>query len=220
VNHLRLLECSSPPPSQPSSAPLAPALPPDGAVPSEIDRQLGKLGQRAAQGDRDALNALYAAYLPRLDHWVRRALSSCYRTGADPAIEPDDIVQQAYLVFADLVLSWSERGSLSAYLIAYFPWRLSDAVRRMSDSHVRRSLDGSPTVLLIDGTVAADEAIALLQTLAGDLPDRQGQVLLLRIRDGLTWDEIAGRVGMDRRTVLRDWSRILNQLRASLIPVG
>jgi RNA polymerase sigma factor (sigma-70 family) len=218
VNHLRLLECSSPPPSQPRSASLAPALPPNGAIPSEIDLQLGKLGQRAVDGDRDALNALYAAYLPRLDNWVRRAHRSCYRTNADPVIEPDDIVQQAYLVFADLMRSWSGLGSLSAFLIAYFPWRLSDAVRRMSDAHVRRSLDGLPSTLLIDGTVAADEAVALLQTLAGDLPDRQGQVLLLRIRDGLTWDEIARCVGMDRRTVLRDWSRILNQLRSSLIP--
>jgi RNA polymerase sigma factor (sigma-70 family) len=218
VNHLRLLECSTSPPSQPRTASLAPALPPHGAVPSEVDSQLGRLGQRAVQGDRDALNALYAAYLPRLDHWVRRSLGNCYRTGADPAIEPDDIVQQAYLVFADLMRSWSGGGSLSAYLIAYFPWRLSDAVRHMSDAHVRRSLDGLPSTLLIDGTVAADEAVALLQTLAGDLPDRQGQVLLLRIRDGLTWVEIARCVGMDRRTVLRDWSRILSQLRSSLMP--
>lgn len=213
--HLRLLD---PPAARAPrcAASLAPALPPDGPVPADIDQQLSRLGQRALGGDRDALNALHAAYRPRLDHWVRRACRSCRRPSADPAIEQEDIVQQAFLVFTDLLLAWNGEGSLSRYLIAYFPWRLSDAVRRMTDPRQRRSLDTLPSPLLADGSVAADEAMALLEALAADLPAREGQVLLLRIRDGLPWTDVAVQVGYDRRTVLRDWRRIVERLRASL----
>jgi RNA polymerase sigma factor (sigma-70 family) len=213
--HLRLLERPSNPEPRPSSRSIVPILSPQGAVPEDVDRQVAELARRAAD-DRDALNALYAAFLPRLDHWIRRATRSCYRPSADPALEPDDIVQQAFVVFADLVLAWRGRGSLSAYLIAYFPWRLSDAVRRMSDPREHRSLDSLPSALLVDGTIAADEAVALLEALAADLPDRQGKVLLLRVRDGRPWNDIAGHLGVDRRTVHRDWQQILRGLRTAL----
>jgi RNA polymerase sigma factor (sigma-70 family) len=217
MTHLRLIE---PPSSEPpcGGRALAPAISPHGPVPIEIDLQLSRLGQRALTGDRDALNTLHAAYRPRLDHWVRRACRSCFRHTADPSIEPEDIIQQAFLVFADLLLAWNGSGSLSGYLIAYFPWRLSDAVRRLADVREHRSLDVLPSPLLIDESVAADEAIALLEALAASFPEHEGKVLLFRIRDGLTWDEVAAAVGFDRRTVLRDWKRILVQLRASLRP--
>lgn len=216
MSHLRLLD---PPASRPprDRGTLAPAISPQGHVPAELDLQLSRLGQRALNGDGDALNALHAAYRPRLDHWVRRACRSCYRPSADPSIEPEDIAQQAFLVFADLLLAWNGNGSLSRYVIAYFPWRLSDAVRRMSDARQRLSLDVLPSPLLTDGTVAADEAAVILEALAADLSEREGKVLLHRIRDGLTWDEVAKAVGFDRRTVLRDWQRILIQLRVSML---
>jgi RNA polymerase sigma factor (sigma-70 family) len=213
--HLRLVIRTTHSDADRSGRSLAPALAADGPVPQEIDRQLGDLGCRA-QTDPNTLNALYAAFRPRLDHWIRRASQSCFRSSSDPAIEPADIEQQAFIVFADLILSWNGRGSLSAFVIAYFRWRLSDAVRRMSDSRERRSVDRLPSTLLVDGTVAAEQAIALLETIAVDLPERQGRILLLRIRDGLPWSEVAHHIGVDIRTAQRDFRQVLDQLRASL----
>lgn len=213
--YLRLLERPSQSEPSPGARALAPTLSPDGPVPAEIDRQLAELARRAGT-DRDALDVLYAAYRPRLDHWVRRATRSCFRPSADPAVEPADIVQQAFIVFADLVLGWHGRGSLSAYLIAFFPWRLGDAVRRMTAPRGHRSLDGLPSALLVDGTIAADAAVALLEAIAADLPGRQGAVLLLRVRDGLAWNDIAAQLGVDRRTLYRDWQKILRELRTAL----
>jgi RNA polymerase sigma factor (sigma-70 family) len=195
---------------------LAPALSPRGAVPAEIDAQLGTLARRAANGDRAARNALYAAFAPRLDHWIRRSQGSCRRYGVDLAIESEDVAQEAFVVFADLLAAWNGRGSLSAYVIAYFPWRLSNAIRKLSDSRECRSLDAVPTDFLADGTVAAEEATALLEALAAELPEREGNVLLLRIRDRCTWPEIANRLGIDKRTAMRDLKRVLAGLRASM----
>lgn len=198
---------------------LAPALSPRGAVPAEIDAQLGILGRRAASGDRAARNALYAAFAPRLDHWVRRAQGSSRRYGVDQAVESEDIAQQAFIVFADLMHSWNGRGSISAYVIAYFPWRLSTAIRAMSDSRQCRPLETMPADLLSDGTFAAEEAVALLQALAAGMPEREGQILILRLRDGQTWPEIANRLGINKRTAMRDWKRVLAGLRGSFRPV-
>lgn len=213
--HLRLLP--DPPGSDSDRQPpaLAPAVPRQGPVPPEVDRQLGALGRRA-KTDSDARNALYAAFRPRLDYWVWRAMRSCSRSSADPAIEPSDIQQQAFVVFCDLVLAWNKRGSFSAYVIAYFRWRLSDAIRRMSDPRERRSAGGPPSIHLTDDSHAAAESVALLEALAAQFPDRQALVLLLRVRDGLAWHTIAERAGADIRTVQRDWNAMLEVLKPSL----
>jgi len=213
--HLRLLP--DPPGSDSDRRPpaLAPAVLKHGPVPPEVDRQLGVLGRRA-KADPRARNALYAAFRPRLDYWVWRAMQSCSRSSADPAIEPSDIQQQAFVVFCDLVLAWNERGSFSAYIFAYFHWRLSDAIRRMSDPRERRSAGGPPSIHLTDGSHAAAESVALLEALAAQFPDRQALVLLLRVRDGLAWHTIAERAGADIRTVQRDWNAILEVLKPSL----
>jgi RNA polymerase sigma factor (sigma-70 family) len=195
---------------------LAPAVPRDGPIPPEIDRVLSLLGCRAAAGDPAALNTLHAAYAPRLSHWIYRAQRTLLLYGADRAVEPDDIAQEAFVVFADLIRTWEGDRDLSRYLIAYFPWRLRDAVRRMTDVRIDRSLDASSRIMLADGSHRADESVALLQALAAELPARDGRILLLRIRDGLTWDEVARQSGIERRTALRVWKRLLGELRASL----
>jgi RNA polymerase sigma factor (sigma-70 family) len=203
-------------PRRPAAPALAPTIPLHGPVSPELDAVLSALGCRAAAGDTDALNALYAAYAPRLGYWVHRAQRLFRRYGIDRALEPEDIAQQAYLVFADLVRAWEDDQGLSRYVFAYFPWRLSDTVRKMSERRVLRTPAGLPALLLADDSAAAAEAIALLEALADDLPDREGRVLLLRIRDGLPWDEVARLMGVERRTVFRIWKRVLGQLRASL----
>ncbi|MCC6792766.1 MAG: hypothetical protein IT336_13830, partial [Thermomicrobiales bacterium] len=95
-----------------------------------------------------------------------------------------------------------------------FPWRLSDAVSRMMGG--RRRSTAPPSLHLADHSHDADQALALLEAVASDLPDRLGRILICRIRDGMTWPEIAVEVGVDRRTVLRDWRTLRLMLRASL----
>lgn len=194
---------------------LAPTLSPRGPVPASVDAHFGVLARRAAGGDHAARNTLHAAFAPRLDHWVRRAQGAARRYGVDTAIESEDIAQEAFLVFADLLRSWNGRGSLSAFVIAYFPWRLSNAVRAMSERRQHQSFEAIPADLLADGSFAAEEAIALLHALAAELPERPGRILLLRLENDRTWEEIACLLGITKRTALRDWKQLLIQLRAA-----
>ena len=73
-----------------------------------------------------------------------------------------------------------------------------------------------------DGANAADELIS--QTLAArhlresveQLPSHQRQVLLLHVNNGLTYWEIAARLGMDEEVVLRELAHAYSQLRLEL----
>jgi DNA-directed RNA polymerase specialized sigma24 family protein len=195
---------------------LAPTVPIHGPVSPELDAILSALGCRAAAGETAALNTLYAAFAPRLQQWVRRAQRSLERYGVDRSIEPEDIAQQAFVVFADMILTWEDDRDLSRYVIAFFPWRLSDSVRRMTDLRASHALSPAALPLLVDDSSVAEEAVALLEAHAATLPAQEAQVLLLRIRDGCTWDEIARFSGIESRTAQRIWRWLLVNLRASL----
>jgi RNA polymerase sigma factor (sigma-70 family) len=201
------------PPDRPERA-LGPALPRNGPIPPAIDHRLGLLAHRARH-ESETRNVLYAAFLPRLDYWVKQTRNVCFRDGADLAIEPEDVEQQAFIVFSDLIDSWDGNGSISSYLFAYFRWRLSDAVRRMSDPRRHIQLDRTSRYLR-DGSHLAGESLSLLEAIAADLPSRQGLVLLLRLRDGLPWSEIASQIERDIRTAQRDWNDALHSIRSSM----
>jgi RNA polymerase sigma-70 factor (ECF subfamily) len=57
-----------------------------------------------------------------------------------------------------------------------------------------------------------------VQAAVDQLPYRQKQVLLLRVNEGLTYKEIAERLELSPRVVLRDLSRAYSQLRMRLDP--
>jgi RNA polymerase sigma factor (sigma-70 family) len=200
----------------PSSPPLVPVLPPAGEIPPEVDRVLTMVASEAQPGDTAARNALYAACAPKIARFVRR-----YRfvTGHRAGIDLDDVAQEAFVAFADLVEHWPGGDSFCAYFLGHFPWELKNRVRR----HLaisRRSVGfgaASELDLLTDGSAAASEAIALLRVLAEGLPEPDGSILLWRVRDGESFGTIARRLGTSRRTVMRAWDRTLADLRRSLL---
>lgn len=70
----------------------------------------------------------------------------------------------------------------------------------------------SPDDELISQTLAARQ----LRKSVDQLPSNQRQVLLLHVNNGLTYWEIAARLGMDEEIVLRDLAHAYSQLRLEL----
>jgi RNA polymerase sigma factor (sigma-70 family) len=72
--------------------------------------------------------------------------------------------------------------------------------------------------------LSADDDELISQTLAArqlresveQLPSHERQVLLLHVNNGLTYWEIAARLGMDEQVVLRDLAHAYSQLRLEL----
>jgi len=202
----------------PSSPPLVPLLAANGEITPDVDRVLTVVAHEAQSGDIAARNALYTACQPKIARFTRRYAFASGGTHRFPAFDFDDVAQEAFLVFADLIDDWPGGDSFCAYFLGHFPWQLRNALRRLAAAN-RTSPDcatSTSVYLLADGSAAASEAVALLRAIAVRLPEPDGAILLWRLLDGESYGAIARRLGTSRRTVARAWTRITADLRRSM----
>ncbi len=198
----------------PSFPPLLPLMPARGPVPDDIDRALTTAAYAAKRGDLASRDALFSAVEPRVCRVVRRCavLMHCRRGGV---VEPDDIAQEAFLVFLAVLDRWPERGSFVAYFLAAFPHELRHAARRLTWTRVREVPLAMATrsALMDDDTAAGEEAMTMLVELADSLGEPDRSILLRRVRDGAPMAAIARELGISRRSVQRHWTRLVLSLR-------
>lgn len=212
----------------PSRSPLAwPGTNRRGSSPDPHEREafLTRLALDARAGDRAARDQLYEELAPN----IRRMVAGCARLtwAADcPRREGrpwdrEDVAQEAFLVFCDLIAAWSGQGPVTPYLFAYFPWRLRNAWRKLRPDRPRgvTILRAEPG-LTADPSATAAEATVLLEALASELPVVESAILLLHVRDGLSLAEIGRRFGVRPRQVGRRWAGIKRWLRGELTVTG
>lgn len=186
----------------------------------------------ARTGDREArgqLLELYRAYLTLL---ARLEIDRRLQGKADPA----DLVQETFLEahrdFAQFrgnsekeFLSWLRQVLLSnlANLVRHYlgtqgrDVRLERALAVELDES-SRALDGgliarqsSPS----QQAVRREQAVILADAL-GQLPDAYREVIILRHLEGLTFPEVAGRMGRSVESIKKLWARALARLRRNL----
>ena len=195
-----------------------------------IDRRSGDIrdnsgGAQAmdAQGkpsspDSDDVNNRFADWFKEWRKPVRHWLS---RRASVPAAELDDLAQEVFL----RLLRYSEKTAVEnplGYLLRIAgnvasEWRER---ARVAKPHDQEWLDD----LLIEPDKEPENSVCQartdesVQAAVDKLPFRQKQVLLLRVNEGLTYKEIAERLQLSPRVVLRDLSRAYSQLRMRLDP--
>jgi RNA polymerase sigma factor (sigma-70 family) len=169
--------------------------PPDlTALQAEAEATL-QLLQRARAGDRSALDALVARYLPRLQRWASGRMPIWARDVADT----DDIVQEAVLrTFARLDEFEPRReGALQAYLRQAILNRIRDELRRAASRPPSIELDphspdpGASPFEHAVGTEMAERYEAALTSLSDD--DREA--IVARVELGGTYEEVAAALG-------------------------
>lgn len=206
----------------PSPVRLAPLLAAAEPIEPEIEQRLTHLAIAARAGDRDARDALFLAFSPKIDRMLGRSRRRLWTAGGPRRDgrpwDLDDLAQEAYAVFVGLLADWSAQGAVTPYLLAHLPWRLATAGRRLTARRGReRPMAPHHTDLLADGSAAADEARVLVEAIAAVLPPPDGDLLLLLIRDGRSPAAAARRLGLSRRTVDRRWAALRVTLRQSLL---
>jgi DNA-directed RNA polymerase specialized sigma24 family protein len=122
-----------------------------------------------------------------------------------------DLRQEAFLVFADLVLGWSGEGSFARYFFGFYPWRLRHAIAHHERRwHPRRVLLVSQEALedLAGGEadLGGEAELAL-----GALTAKERQLLALRLAD-YSLPAAAARLGWSERTVARRWGVLRHRL--------
>ena len=126
----------------------------------------------------------------------------------------EDAVDVVHALFADLIPSWTSDVDLP-YLYRAVTNRCLNLVR---DRGTRaRLLEREATAAAPLGRVRLDDevvGVGLLAALAERLDDGHLQVLVCRFLDDMTQDEIAGHLGISRKTVGKRLDRIRDTVTA------
>ena len=177
-----------------------------------------RLLQRARQGDRDALDAVFDALYPELRRIAHGRLSGHVR---DTVMQTTVLVHECYLkLLAAERLKPADRAHFLAYAAHAMRSVIVDTVR--AASRERRGGDVVHVTLAteVGDSVAAsqeeildvDAALVELQR----LEPRLARVVEMRYFAGMKEAEIAQALGVTDRTVRRDWEKARLLLAAAL----
>ncbi len=191
-----------------------------------------QLLRQARSGDAEALGRLLQLYRQYLAFLARREIGRRLQGKVDPS----DAVQEAFLgAHRDFAqFRGTTEREFTAWLRQVLASVLANLVRhyqgtRRRDVRLERQLaaelDESSEALdrgLIDvhssPSQRADrrEQAVLLADALGRLPEEQRELLILRHLEGLTFPEVARRLGRSVDSVKKQWPRALAALRRSL----
>ncbi len=175
--------------------------------------------QELRSGRREAVDHLFAVVYDELREIARRQRSVRDKDGT---LDTTGLVHEAYLNLVDQSrASWNDRAHFLALAAVAMRHILADRAK----ARVAVKRGGAQRVVTLDDQLVAsdDQPEALLQY--NDALDRLGaidarllQVVECRFFGGLTTEEIAEALGVNPRTVERDWVKarvILKRLLAS-----
>ena len=149
----------------------------------------------ARAGDIEALDRLFARYVPGLRQWASGRLPSYARDLGDT----HDLVQETVLhVFKKLEgFEYRGEGALKAYLRQSLMNRLRNEIRRARSRPVSEALDSgiedpgrSPVEVSISAEVAQQYEAALARLTPGER-----ELIVARVELGMTYPEVAQHLG-------------------------
>lgn len=192
---------------------LLPVIGADDVILPAFDDTLGDFAIRAQEGDTDARDALFFAFLPKLERLMTHARPPSARNGMTGLWDRDDVEQEAYLAFLELVDGWSGDVSFTSWLLSRFPWRLKDAIRDgigRPPMPPRQHAVGIEQAELVPIELHdfAPEVREMVNRLMAGLPEELSRILVAHAIDGRTKTDIAKDLGVSRRTMVRYWQEI------------
>ena len=170
--------------------------------------EVTQLLERAANGQSQAANQLMPVIYDRLRLIARKQLNNGY---SKPALETRELIHEAYLaLFGDAHVSWRDRGHFFSYAAKTMRNILADHARRRlaqkrGGTEAATDLDGIEV-----GTEAECEDLAALDQALTNLADahpRLVSVVEMRFFAGFSVEETADALGIDPRSVERDWRK-------------
>lgn len=153
------------------------AIPAIGRIDREMVAAVNELARIAKAGDIAARDCLWCSLRARIDRvsWVLKPWPNS--AGITGIWDRDDVRQESWVVFAELLQTWDGKVSFVPYLLARFSWRLRDRILRGIGKRQTQYGEIRVPEEMIDGIlVAADdespESVALARTLLEELLHR------------------------------------------------
>jgi RNA polymerase sigma-70 factor (ECF subfamily) len=154
-----------------------------------------RLLDQARNGDADALNGLFARYVPLLRRWASGRLPNWAREGTDTHDLVQDALTQTLRRLDDVTVT--REGALQAYLRQAILNRIRDELRRVDRRPVRAALDdshpdpGASPLEKAIGTEMVDRYDAALQKLTAI----EREAIIARVEFGYSYQQVALAVG-------------------------
>ena len=153
------------------------------------------LVERVKNGDSDALNRLFARFLPSLRRWASGRLPRWTRD----LMDTDDLVQETVLRSVKRIESFESRheGALQAYLRQAVVNRIRDEVRRTKRAPVAAVLDENQS----DGSVSpleaaiGREAVERYEAALARLRPEEREAIVARIEMDGSYRDVAQALG-------------------------
>ena len=170
----------------------------------------------AVAGDRDALQQVLATIRPIVLRYVRARIGSAERSG----LSADDVAQEVCLAAITALPRYKDQGRpFLAFVYGIAAHKVADAYRAMGRNLAdatdslpdRASPDAGPEQLAMDA-----DASARMERLLAVLPDKQREIVILRVVVGMSAEETAEAVGSTPGAVRVAQHRALTKLKAEL----
>jgi len=188
-----------------------------------------ELVDAARSGDREARNALFMRYRERIKILCLKGKQMAISfSESDASITGEDVEQQAFLIFCDLLEGWdvSYGVSFRDYLRKMMPWEAVHYVRSAThyraNHKVRRILTHFETGEIDLQSREAEQSLEEVEDrVAWDdhteaLDDEWRRLIKMRYEQGLTRGEIAALRGYSPRTVNRELRAATDALREKI----
>ncbi len=189
------------------------------------DEELARL---AKSGDRQARNRLYFRHEARIRQLVAPARRyAALMAAGDASIGPEDVEQQAFIAFCELVEQWdAQRLPFNLFLERRLTRKLRNYVRDALHSRSRvKRVPGAlaDETIEVAGAVMSAESEAEVRMLeqvewferAASLPpdERWKELIMMRFQEGLSSRQIAVVSGRTHRTVNRNLRAAIEAIR-------
>jgi RNA polymerase sigma-70 factor, ECF subfamily len=182
--------------------------------------QLDAVVAEAVAGNRDALREVLETIRPIVVRYCRARVGTAERSG----LSADDVAQEVCLAAITALPRYKDQGRpFLAFVYGIAAHKVADAHRALArnrsepteDVPERFAAEPGPEQLALDS-----EANARMKALLTVLPEKQREILILRVVVGLSAEETAVAVGSSPGAVRVAQHRALARLRAEIIGAG
>ncbi|HCY42731.1 MAG TPA: RNA polymerase sigma-70 factor [Prolixibacteraceae bacterium] len=167
---------------------------------------------RLKNGDMLAFDRVYELYSHKLFSFVFKILKN--------EAEADDIVQEVFVKIWESRQKLEDYRLLNSYIFTIAYNNSIDLIRkRINNTKYLEHLKNSSVINVTPNLISQiefNELNSQADKLIANLPERQKQVYLLHREEGLTYPEIAERLGISKNTVENHMVKALKYLRQNM----
>jgi RNA polymerase sigma-70 factor, ECF subfamily len=187
---------------------------------STQEERLDAVVAEAVAGDRDALRKVLETIRPIVIRYCRARVGTTERGG----LSADDVAQEVCLAAVRALPRYRDRGRpFLAFVYGIAAHKVADAYRAVSRDLAyptesvpeHRAAEPGPEQVALEA-----DSVSRMSELLEVLPDKQREILILRIVVGLSAEETASAVGSTAGAVRVAQHRALARLKSEIVATG